>query len=198
MYYKEVKLSRINTALLVAIILVNGYIILLPFASNVLFWFQKNHTSRTQQLTETIRSQPGPTSAPLAENRLIIPVMLFDEAVNEGKDMSTLRKGLWHLPYTSTPDKGGNTVFVGHRFTYTNPHGVLYYLDKVHVGDEIGLTWNGKKYLYKVSNVVQVKPNDLAVEAQTADPEITIYTCTPLWLPKDRLVVVAKPETEIK
>jgi LPXTG-site transpeptidase (sortase) family protein len=199
MYDKYVKLSRVNTLLLVAIILINGYIIGLPFASNLLFWFQKSHTQQTQKLTQTIHTPlakaPVPTTATPDGNRLIIPAMLLDQVVHEGKTIATLRQGLWRLPYTSTPDQGGNTVFVGHRFTYTNPRGTLYYLDKVHVGDEIGVTWNGKKYLYKVSEVTQVEPSDLAVEAQTADPEITIYTCTPLWLPKNRLVVVAKPET---
>jgi sortase A len=106
----------------------------------------------------------------------------------------TLDKGIWRWPRSSTPDKGGNTVFIGHRFTYTNPRGVFYFLNKIKLSDEIGVFWNNKKYLYKVTSVSQVPPNDTAIEDNTPQPELTLFTCTPLWLPKDRLVIVANLE----
>ena len=95
-----------------------------------------------------------------------------------------------------TPDRGGNTVLIGHRFTYTTPRGVFYYLNKVKLNDEIGLWWNNKEYLYRVSGIKEVKPTDTAVENATTQPQLTLFTCTPLWLPKDRLVVVAQLETK--
>jgi len=188
------KLARVNTLLLIAILLINGYVILLPFLPSILY-LQDEHSPKAQAITKqaTTDAPSSPAVAADAE-QLLIPAMVFSEAVHEGKDMRVLREGLWRLPYTSTPDKGGNTVIVGHRFTYTNPHGTLYHLDKVHVGDPIALLWHGKKYQYSVTEVKEVRPSQVEVEAPTKDPHLTIYTCTPLWNPKDRLVVVAKLE----
>ncbi|MDP9129541.1 MAG: class E sortase, partial [Candidatus Binatota bacterium] len=106
-----------------------------------------------------------------------------------------LDKGIWRWPAGSTPDKGGNTVLIGHRFTYTNPFGVFYHLDKVRPGDEIGLLWNNKNYVYRVSGVKVVPPTDTSVQNATADPRLTLFTCAPLWLPHNRLVVTANLET---
>jgi LPXTG-site transpeptidase (sortase) family protein len=187
------KLARINTLLLIAIILVNGYIIALPFIPGIIFWAQTQDGQRQQQLEARIHTKPGSASdSPSPQGQqLTIPRMNLDEAVHQGPTAKTLRHGLWHRPHTSTPDRGGNTVIVGHRLTYTDPKGTLYHLDKVKVGDSIGLTWRGKQYVYKVTTTKVVAATEVSIEAPTDKPRLTVYTCTPLWLPKDRLVVVA-------
>lgn len=191
----HVKLARVNTLLLVAIVLINGYIILLPLYPKVLFWAQKHDTARVRQLTAQVEQKPGqtPDSRP-QDNRLVIPSMVFDQPINEGRTIRTLRQGLWRLPKSSTPDKASNTVIVGHRLTYTHPQAVLYNLDKVRIGDTIAIWWHQKRYRYSVIQTKVVHPDETAVESPTGEPTLTIYTCTPLWLPKDRLVVVARLE----
>ena len=192
------KLSRINNFLLVAIVFVNGYLVAMPFAPSLIFW--RNHTATQKKLTQKIqhgaKSSSSGNSAAKSDEELVVPSMGLDETVHEGKYMNTLNLGLWHRPNTSTPDKGGNTVIVGHRFTYTNPRGTFYYLDKVHTGDPIGLIWHGKTYQYKVTAVKVVPPTAVEIERNTTTAQLTLYTCTPLWWPKDRLVVVATPLTE--
>jgi sortase A len=195
-----VKLTRINTVLLAAIILVNGYTIVLPLLPAITFWLQTRSTGRVEKLEKAVRSTARPTTAPASEptpNRLTIPSMLLDQPIFDGKTAATLSKGLWRRPQGSTPDMGSNTVIVGHRFTYTQPQGSLYLLDKVHTGDSIGVTWNNQKYLYTVVETKIVKATETAIEAPTDKPRLTIYTCTPLWLPKDRLVVVAELEKKL-
>ena len=187
------KLARINTSLLVAIILVNSYVIALPFLPAILFSFQK-HSPRVVQLQKQVTAKPAPHSIAANAQQLIVPSMAFDEKIHDGPDIRTLRAGLWRLPYTSTPDKGGNTVVVAHRFTYTNPRGLFYHLDQVHVGDSIARLWHGKKYLYRVHTTMVVPPTRTDIEAATTQPQLTLYTCTPLWNPKDRLVVIASLE----
>jgi LPXTG-site transpeptidase (sortase) family protein len=189
-YTGKVKLSRINTFLVVGIILVNGLTIGLPFGAALLFKLHA-HGPQKQQLEHRLAAT---TPAVSAQNSLIMPSALFDQAVFDGPDLRTLRKGVWHRPASSSPDKGGNTVFAAHRFTYSNPQGAFYHLDKVSVGDAIGVTWEGKLYRYRVSEVRVVGPNETSIEAPTATPQLTLYTCTPLALPKNRLVVIAKPE----
>ncbi len=193
---KHVKLARVNTLLLAAIVLINGYIILLPLVPKVSFWVQQRKGHQVQQMTAQIthKLSSKPDARP-QENRLVVPSMLFDQVINEGPTMKTLRKGLWRRPKSSTPDKGSNTVIVGHRLTYSNPRGTLYNLDKVHTGDSIAVWWQQKRYLYTVTKTKVVGPDEISVEDPTKDPILTIYTCTPLWLPKNRLVVVAKLES---
>jgi sortase A len=107
-----------------------------------------------------------------------------------------LDQGIWHWPMSSTPDKGSNTVLLGHRFTYTNPNGVLYHLDKVRVGDNLAVIWSNHKYVYTVQKVQTVVPSMTDVVAPTVNPTLTIYTCTPLWSPHNRLVVTAELEKQ--
>jgi sortase A len=188
-----VKLSRVNNFLLFAIVVINLYLVITPFVPGIIFWAQEHATTRKQELNKIIYSKNAPSTS--GGNRLVIPTILLNTPINEGSTMSTLKKGVWRLPETSSPDRGSNTVIVAHRFTYTNPQGPFYYLNKVQPHDEIGIIWGNKKYLYSVSNIQIVKPNDIGVEAPTKQAELTLYTCTPLWLPKNRLVVTALLES---
>lgn len=101
-----------------------------------------------------------------------------------------MRIGSWHIPGTSSPDKGGNTVIAGHRYTYSGS-GIFYHLDKVRVGDPIYIYWQHKRYSYTVKSIHVVAPTDVAIEAPTKRAQLTLYTCTPMWTFSHRLVVVA-------
>jgi sortase A len=209
-------MRHVNTALFVLIVAINLYLIVAPLVPGVLLRIEKSDHTHGQKLSGQLH-QPVPSSADgnlsvnspataprtpppsvpgvPAENRLVVPSMLLDTPIFDGNDISTLRKGLWRRPNTSTPDRGGNTVIVGHRFTYTNPRGLFYSLDKVQRGDEMAVFWQGKRYLYRVTRTVVVAPTEVEVEAPTDNPQLTLYTCTPLWRPTERLVVVADLET---
>jgi sortase A len=188
------KLARINTGLVVLIILINAYVIVMPFLPALLFRYQK-HSQHAQTITKIVTEKPKPNSIAANAHELIVPSMVLDATINEGPTIRTLRQGLWRIPHSSTPDKGSNTVIAAHRYTYTNPRGMFYHLDQVHIGDPIAVLWNGKKYTYRVTQTKEVAPSAIEVEAATDDPQLTLYTCTPLWNPKDRLVVVAKLES---
>jgi LPXTG-site transpeptidase (sortase) family protein len=186
-----VKLSRVNTLLLVGIISINGITIGMPFIPKLFFAVEKHNGKKQQQLERQITVSPL-TNGP---NRLIMPTALSDQQVYDG-DVTALRNGVWHRPNSSSPDKGGNTVMAAHRFTYSNPRGAFYNLDKLRVGDDIGVVWDDQIYHYRVSETKVVGPNEVSIEAPTTEPQLTLYTCTPLTLPKDRLVVIAKPQGE--
>jgi LPXTG-site transpeptidase (sortase) family protein len=191
-----VNLSRVTTVLLVAIISINAYTIALPVMPAVQFWYTSHHTdtvSRLQQALHSAGTQSDKT-ARTADNRIVIPAMQLDQPIYAGADARTLSKGLWLRPTGSTPDKQSNTVIAGHRFTYTNPRGTFYLLDRVKPGDEVGVFWHGKKYLYRVNTTRVVPATATEIEAPSKTAELTLYTCTPLWNPKDRLVVTATLE----
>lgn len=186
------KLARINSLLFIAIVLINGYILLLPVLPTISFWISSKDDSKREQLEAKVSSRPSVSTAGTEQtDNLIIPSMLLDEPIHTGPTAKTLRKGLWLRPQGSTPDKGGNTIIVGHRLTYADPKGTLYHLDKVKKGDTVGVQWKGTRYQYTVDTIKVVHANQTEVESPTKEPKLTIYTCTPLWLPKDRLVVTA-------
>lgn len=188
------RLSRINTLLVVMIVLVNLFVLAAPLWPAFLFARQKD-SPKAQNIAKQVQT-PAPAGIPVDAQTLLVPAMVLDAPIHEGKTMQTLDKGLWRLPHTSTPDKGGNTVIVAHRFTYANPRGTFYHLDKVRVGDMISVLWHGKKYNYRVAETKRVPATEVSVEAPTDTPTLTLYTCTPLWNPKDRLVVRATLEEQ--
>jgi sortase A len=190
--------KRANGVLLVLIVIVNGYIIAAPLWPKLAVWWQLQHTGIRQQLTTQIHQPLSPTSsAPATVNHVVIPDMALNQPIYDGSVAATykvLARGIWRWPRGSHPGQPGNSVLIGHRFTYTNPRGVFYALDKVRLGSEIAVYWNNHEYLYRVTSINVVPANDTAIEAQTSDTRLTLYTCTPLWHPINRLVVVATPE----
>lgn len=192
----SVKLSTINNLLLILIIAISGYVIVAPVLPALQYKFS-NQSGQRQRISHSLHATRTPAATPQA-NQLLVPAMLLQQSILEGPvstQYKTLDAGIWRWPGSSTPDKGGNTVLIGHRFTYTNPRGVFYHLNKVKIGDEIGVFWNHKKYLYTVTSIAQVPPTATHIQEATADSRLTLFTCTPLWLPKNRLVVVAHLET---
>jgi sortase A len=184
---------RFNALLFAVIIAVNLYTIGLPFKPMVSLWLRQHIGSTSSRLSDLVNS-PGITngSVPVPSGkRLVIPVMLLDEQVYEGTSPLTVHKGVWRRPNTSTPDKGGNTVMTGHRFTYKG-RSVFYELDKLKVGQRLAVFWDNHRYTYEVTEKKVVPPEQTEVEGQTKDSQLTLYTCTPLWSARNRLVIISK------
>jgi LPXTG-site transpeptidase (sortase) family protein len=196
----KINYRKANNWLLAAIVVINLYVLLAPLWPRVSFWWATRNGDKQNQLVEKIHTPtPEPLNAPKPAkkepNQLIIPSIVLDEKTHEGPASiayANLRKGVWRWPDSSTPNKGGNTVFLGHVFTYTDPQGVFYRLNKVKLGDQIGVIWDNVHYLYKVTNIKVVPPSDVSIQNPTKDARLTIFTCTPLWNPTHRLVVTAE------
>ncbi|EFK95167.1 Uncharacterized protein yhcS [sediment metagenome] len=154
--------------------------------------YQSDLTSQAIE-DKTVGEIPEEKLKPIPEvNTLTIPSIGVDGEIFEGSSIYTLNKGLWRRPKTSTPDKGGNTVIVAHRYLFTEGPNTFYHLDKVKKGDKFALFWNKKEYIYEVTEVKTVEPTAIEIEDNTKDPIVTLYTCTPLWTAKYRLVVIGK------
>lgn len=189
-------LRQLNVALVSFIILINGYVILMPILPQFSYWYHKKATSGVAGIPyKTNEAGQADLNVKRKEipkdNRVVIPSLALDERIFEGTNPNTVHKGVWARPNTSTPSKGSNTVLVGHRFTYNGP-ATFYHLDKVIVGDRILVYWQGKEYNYGVKSVKTVSATAIEVENATAAPTLTLYTCTPLWSAKDRLVITAE------
>ncbi len=182
--------------LTIIVLVLAAYIVVLPSIPEIAFAMNSNeykgYTYNSLQAFEAV----GPRASMLpeipGENRLVIPEIFVNTLINEGADESALLKlGMWRRPNTSTPDKGGNTAIAGHRFLHTRGTDTFYHLEKVEIDDVILVYWEGIEYVYKVFEIVEVTPDQIEIEYNTADPILTLYTCTPLWTSEKRLVVKA-------
>lgn len=183
------RLRIFNNILTVLVVLLGLYMIVTPFLPRASYWLRNNETATNTHYKRYLNQNNG--NLPTPPNRhLIIPSIGLEAEIFEGDTSSTLKKGVWRRPKTSTPDKGGNTVLVAHRFVY---HGEapFYNLDKVNPGDTFSTFWEGAEYLYKVRETKIVEPSAIEIESNTADPIMTLYTCTPIWTAKQRLVIIA-------
>lgn len=177
-------LRATNHLLSLAVIALAGYITIWPFLPTVTWWAR--HEAPVFSSAPTVILQPTIPQ----QNTLVIPSLGLTQLIHEGLGEATLNKGVWRRPLSSSPDKQSNTVLTGHRFTYSG-HSVFYYLDKVQVGEQIHIFWESKRYTYTVAQLLEVSPDRGEIEAATAEPTLTIYTCTPVWSAKNRLVIQA-------
>lgn len=183
------------------IALVCIFLILMPVIPEVVYYFKQvtgTFGFKTVEIREGVGSDSSDeeiTSDNLPKgNTLIIPSIGLRAPVVEGSDDSALSRGAWRRPNTSTPDKGGNTVITGHRFEYLPPNNLTFYhLDKVEDGDKVQVYWEDELYEYEVKSIFVVDPSAVEIEDNTDEPKLTLYTCTPLWTAKNRLVIVAEP-----
>jgi LPXTG-site transpeptidase (sortase) family protein len=167
----------------------------IPYLPRLLTIVPEYHTRITPPPTETTLheiAQSDATPIPGPSRLSVSSIQINGGQIFEGDTEDTLSKGIWHRPASSTPDKGGNTVLAAHRFQFLSGNDTFYNLDKVAAGDPIELIWNGKKYLYQVTSSSVVTSRAVSIEDNTAEPILTLYTCTPLWTSQNRLVVVAK------
>lgn len=174
---------RLNLGLSVVATVLGLYIVAAPFMPQI-GWRLSPH--KNVQAKQAIADKQ-PISG---KSLLIIPRLDMREEIHSGTSITELNKGVWLRPHTSQPDLPGNTVMVGHRFTYAGP-AVFYFLDKLQLNDRIIVTWQHKAYTYQVTSIRVVPPTEVSVEEPTPHQQLTLYTCTPLWTAKDRLVITA-------
>lgn len=193
-------LSMINTILSVCILLCALWIGVEPLVPEIAFRFGGNHyvmppitKASETNITPDQQSLLNSTEANY-NNTLIIPKIYLTTPIQELDRIEDLHTGSWLRPNTSTPEKGGNTVIVGHRYTsiggYTE--NTFYHLPKLEIGDRVYADWNNHRYEYEVYSIKVVSPDDEEVEAPSAQNILTLYTCTPLWTSTERHVVVSR------
>ncbi len=193
---KNNRTRNINLILSAAIIIVNLYILVFPFVPLINSWLE-GLFGQQPSIVAAYNSKKIDSVQQPQGNLLVIPRLSMQENINEGKTAAALKSGVWHRPLTSTPNKKSNTVLVGHRLTYEGK-AVFYSLDKLKKGDDIFVYWEGKRYQYKVNSIDQVPASAIEVESAKGAPTLTLYTCTPLWTAKDRLVVTSSLVDEVR
>ena len=146
------------------------------------------------------------------DNRLVIPklgrsvpiVEMGTENIEgenwtdlEKQIQSGLQKGVVHYPGTAKPGQTGNVFITGHSSYYPWDPGkfkdVFAVLGKLEVGDEYYVYYDQKKYTYKVTEKIEVTPDNVNVLQQPHDKKVsTLMTCTPVGTTLRRLIIRAE------
>ena len=120
---------------------------------------------------------------------LRIPGIDSVEPVLSGSSGKVLARALGHMEGTAWPGETGNCVIAGHR-NYS--FGKLFNrLNEVKTGDEIYLDTLEETYHYVVTQIRIVEPDAVEILDPTDREQLTLFTCTPIYLATHRLVIIA-------
>lgn len=150
---------------------------------------QKNN-STTQLISKTENK--------ITENRLYIPKIDINLPYASGGAETMEHGAWWRKPENGNPKDGGNFVLSAHRFIMgLTPQQTLrkspfYNIDKLTVGDEIVIDYDGTRYIYVISEKRSVKPEAIEIEQRTDQPQLTLYSCTLGGANDGRDVLIAK------
>lgn len=193
------KPQKISAFLSFLILIIVGVLFIMPLLPAILYPIDKksesefpfpiSYTTKTLEDGTTIEEKTFITNG----NRLYIPQINIDSEILEGPNLEILdqKEGVWREPDTKDPESSGNMSIAGHRFQYLPPNTHTFYnLDKLNLGENINVYWQGKEYIYKITQIFEVKPNETWIKnSDLSKNEITLYTCSPLFTSTHRLVV---------
>jgi hypothetical protein len=138
------------------------------------------------------------TENKITENRLYIPKIDINLPYAAGGPEVMEHGAWWRKPENGNPKDGGNFVLSAHRFIMgMTPQQTLrkspfYNIDKLAVGDEIIIDYEGVRYAYTIREKLSVKPEATEIEQRTDRPQLTLYSCTLGGANDGRDVLIAK------
>ena len=142
-----------------------------------------------QPMVQSLANLPVPTAAPDQAIRIQIPAIEIDAPVVQGDGWEQLKKGVGQNVGTTNPGQNGNVVLSAHNDVY----GELFrYLDKLAPGDQVILYTQQRQYVYVVDRTAVVEPTAVEVMASTGSPTVTLISCYPYLVDKQRIVVFAR------
>lgn len=121
-----------------------------------------------------------------ATGRIEIPAIGLSHPTFEGVALATINHGPSHWPGTPLPGEPGNTVFPGHRTTYSRP---FWDIDELVPGDEVIFTTPAGRFTYRVTETLIVGEYERWILRSTAEPTFTIFACHPKGSARQRFVV---------
>jgi len=140
-------------------------------------------------MVQSLANIPIPTPAPDQAIRIQIPAINIDAPVVQGDGWEQLKKGVGQHIGSADPGQEGNVVLSAHNDVY----GELFrYLDKLQPGDQVILYTQQRQYTYIVDHTVLVEPTAVEVMASTGSPTVTLISCYPYLVDKQRIVVFAR------
>jgi sortase A len=147
---------------------------------------------------------PVPAGRPLVQGlpakRVVIPSIGVDSKViplttkfdKRGElAWETAAFAVGHHAGTAGPGQAGNMVLSGH-ISSPNEGNVFHTLPELKVGEGVIVATDEQQYLYRVTDIQTVTPDQVQVMDPTLLPTLTLLTCVPDRIYSHRLVVSAR------
>lgn len=119
---------------------------------------------------------PEPADAPVngVDFELLVPAIGYRATVLEGTTREILDRAPGHYVTSAWPGHEGNVGVAAHN---------TYWLAfrKLEVGDRVEIQAPRGRFLYEITEIRVVDPDDRTVLAPTAGHRLTLTTCYPLW-----------------
>lgn len=142
-----------------------------------------------QPMVQSLANLPVPTSAPDQAIRIQVPAINVDAPVVLGDGWEQLKKGVGQNRASANPGQTGNVILSAHNDVYGE---IFRYLDKLAPGDQVILYTQQRQYVYIVDRTAIVEPTAVEVMASTGSPTVTLISCYPYLVNKQRIVVFAR------
>ncbi len=140
-------------------------------------------------MVQSLANIPIPTPAPSQAVRLQIPALNIDAPIIQGDGWEQLKKGVGQYIGSADPGQAGNVVLSAHNDVYGE---IFRYLDRLSPGDQVIVYSQQRQYVYIVDRTILVEPTAVEVMASTGSPTVTLISCYPYLVNKQRIVVFAR------
>lgn len=140
-------------------------------------------------MMQSLANLPVPPPSLEQAIRIQIPALSVDAPVVQGDGWEQLKKGVAQHIGSADPGQDGNVVLSAHDDVY----GELFrYLDKLQPGDQVIVYTQQRQYVYIVDRTQLVEPTAVEVMASSGAPTVTLISCYPYLVDKQRIVVFAR------
>jgi sortase A len=140
-------------------------------------------------LVQSLASIPVPTQGPEQARRIQIPAIAVDAPIVQGDGWEQLKKGVGQHIGSADPGEKNNVVLSAHNDVFGE---IFRDLNKLKTGDQVILYTSQHAYTYLVTGSQIVEPNRVDVMGPTTDAVVTLISCTPYMVDKQRIVITAR------
>jgi sortase A len=140
-------------------------------------------------LVQSIADLPLPTPGPAQAMRIQIQAINVDAPVVQGDSWDQLKKGVGQHVGSADPGQVGNVVLSAHDDVFGE---IFRNLDRLQPGDQVLLFTAQQQFVYIVTSSQIVAPTQVDLMNPTSAPTLTLISCYPYMVDKNRIVVFAK------
>jgi len=115
-------------------------------------------------------------------------VINVDAPIVQGDGWEQLKKGIGQHAGTPNPGENGNIVLSGHNDIFGE---IFRDLDRLEPGDAVILFTSRRTYTYTIQQTRIVEPGQVEVMAPSREPTLTLISCYPYMVDKQRIAVTA-------
>lgn len=173
------------TPLISAVVLPSGHT---PPTNGVTRFNEDEIPEHLRPLVQSLAEIPLPTSSPQNVVNIKISAISVFAPVVQGDGWEQLKKGVGQHVGSVNPGESGNIILSAHNDVFGE---IFRDLDKLKPGDEVILYTQQKAYTYIIRQTQIVEPTQIEVMSPTHEPVVTLISCYPYMVDKQRIVITA-------